>query len=206
MLPGRLSLGGENAELSGPKLLFITLQDVFNSMGALGPLFGILFYMFVTLAAITSAIALIEVLVTFTLDHRAGQGKKSNRSVVVLGICLIVMAEAALVAADGLGSNGLWIPFQETGMNLGASWLDFMDFISEGIAMPLGALLMILLVWKIRPQTIRSEVMAAGHTFSSGLYAFYRLCIYVIAPLGMIMVLWASFRPSLPSPERPKAP
>ena len=195
VLPAAFALGGgENARLDGPKLLFITLQNVFNSMGALGPLFGILFYLFVTLAAITSAIALIEVLVTFILDHRAAAQRPANRSTVVFVICLLVLAEAVLVAADGLGSNGLWIPFHETGMNLGASWLDFMDFISEGIAMPLGALLMIVLVWKIRPQTIRSEVMAAGHSFSQGLYTFYRVCIYLIAPLGMIMVLFGQLQ------------
>ena len=194
VLPSAFALGGENAELSGPKLLFITLQDVFNSMGALGPLFGILFYMFVTLAAITSAIALIEVLVTFILDHRAAKGQPAGRSKVVLIICLLVLVEAILVAVDGLGSNGLWVPFQQTGMTLGASWLDFMDFISEGVAMPLGALLMIFLVWKIRPRTIRDEVMAAGHTFSSGLYSFYKLCIYVIAPLGMLMILFGQLQ------------
>lgn len=194
VLPSAFALGGENAELSGPKLLFITLQDVFNSMGALGPLFGILFYMFVTLAAITSAIALVEVLVTFILDHRAAKGQPAGRSKVVLIICLLVLVEAILVAVDGLGSNGLWVPFQQTGMTLGASWLDFMDFISEGVAMPLGALLMIFLVWKIRPRTIRDEVMAAGHTFSNGLYTFYRLCIYVIAPLGMLMILFGQLQ------------
>ena len=194
VLPAAFALGGENARLDGPKLLFITLQDVFNSMGGFGPLFGILFYMFVTLAAITSAIALVEVLVTFTLDHKAAAGKSANRGKVVFIICLLVLVEATLVAADGLGSNGLWIPFHETGMNLGASWLDFMDFISEGIAMPLGALLMIILVWKIRPQTIRDEVMAAGHSFSQGLYSFYKACIYVVAPLGMLMVLFGQLQ------------
>ena len=194
VLPAAFALGGEDARLDGPKLLFITLQDVFNSMGPVGPLFGILFYMFVTLAAITSAIALIEVLVTFTLDHRAAKGKAPNRSKVVLVICLIIMVEAVLVAADGLGSNGLWIPFHETGMNLGASWLDFMDFISEGVAMPLGSLLMIFLVWKIRPKTIKDEVMAAGNHFSNGLYTFYRFCIYVAAPLGMLMVLFGQLQ------------
>ncbi len=56
--------------LSGPSLLFITLQDVFNAMGPFGPIFGILFFLFVTLAAITSAIALIEVLVTFAIDRQ----------------------------------------------------------------------------------------------------------------------------------------
>ena len=189
VLPAAFALGGENAELAGPKLLFITLQDVFNSMGSFGPVFGILFYLFVTLAAITSTIALIEVLVTFAIDHRRKQGKQSNRTVVVLVICLIVMAEAALVAADGLGSNGLWIPFQGSGWYFSGSWLDFMDFISEGVAMPVGALLMIFLVWKIRPSTIREEATAAGRIYPSSLYTFYRFCIYVAAPLGMLMVL-----------------
>lgn len=47
--------------LSGPKLLFVTLQDVFAEMGAIGPLFGIIFYLLVLIAAISSAISLIEV-------------------------------------------------------------------------------------------------------------------------------------------------
>jgi len=191
VLPSAFALGGgKDAALSGPNLLFITLQDVFNSMGPFGPIFGILFFLFVTLAAITSTIALIEVLVTFVIDHRTARGSAPRRSRVVLIVCLIVMAEAALVAADGLGSNGLWIPFHSTGMALGASWLDFMDFISEGVAMPLGALLMSITIWFVRPRTIRDEVMAQGNRFSDGLYKFYQFCIYVTCPLGMAFILY----------------
>ena len=201
VLPSAYALGGENAVLSGPKLLFITLQDVFNSMGPFGPLFGILFYLFVTLAAITSAIALIEVLVTFVIDHRASKKKPSRRSLVVFLICLAVMAEATLVAADGLGSNGLWIPLHETGRNLGASWLDFMDFISEGVAMPLGALLMIIMIWFVGPKTIQTEVRQAGGPFSGALYLFYRVCIYVAAPLGMAFILFGQIASFLTIPS-----
>lgn len=191
VLPSAFALGGgKDAALSGPKLLFITLQDVFNSMGPFGPIFGILFFLFVTLAAITSAIALTEVLVTFVIDHKAERGPAPNRGKVVLIVCLVVLAEAVLVAADGLGSNELWIPFHSTGMALGSSWLDFMDFISEGVAMPLGALLMSVMIWFVRPKTIQEEVMEGGHPFSGGLYKFYQFCIYVTCPLGMIFILF----------------
>ena len=191
VLPAAFALGGSGAELAGPKLLFITLQDVFNAMGTAGPLFGVLFYLLVSLAAITSAIALTEVMVTFFLDHAALKGHKPNRSRIVGLVCLAVMAVSTLVAADGLGSNGLWIPFHQTGRNLAASWLDFMDFISEGVAMPLGALIMTLLVgWKIGPGTIRDEVMERDNPFSPRLYRFYIFAIQVIAPIGMAFILY----------------
>ena len=52
--------------LGGPKLLFVTLQDVFANMGAVGPLFGIVFYLLVIIAAISSAISLMEVVPSST--------------------------------------------------------------------------------------------------------------------------------------------
>ena len=71
IVPAAFALGGEGAELAGPKLLFVTLQDIFASMGSLGPLFGVIFYLLVLIAALTSAIALTEVLITFFLDRAA---------------------------------------------------------------------------------------------------------------------------------------
>ena len=192
VLPAAFALGGgEDAALSGPSLLFVTLQDVFNAMGAFGPIFGILFFLFVVLAAITSAIALTEVLATFIIDRRTAKGKPPKRNTVVAVICLVIFAEAALVAADGLGSNGLWVPFQETGRDLGTCWLEFMDFISEGIAMPLGALIMsVVMGWVVGPNVIRNEVELEGHTMSRGMYLFFVICIRVIAPLAMAFILY----------------
>lgn len=191
VLPAAFALGGEGAEKSGPSLLFITLQDVFNAMGPSGPLFGVIFYLLVILAAITSAIALLEVLATFMSDRIALKGHTPNRAKLVTIICLVVFAEAALVAADGLGKNGLWIPFHETGRNLGGSWLDFMDFISEGVAMPLGALLMSIWIgWFVGPKLVRDEVDLEGHRMSSGLYGFFNFCIKFIVPIAMAFILY----------------
>ena len=129
-------------------------------------------------------------LVTFLSDRVALKGHTPKRAKLVTIVCLVVFAEAALVAADGLGANGLWIPFNETGRNLGASWLDFMDFISEGVAMPLGALLMSIVIgWLVRPKLIRNEVEQEGHKMSKGLYSFFVVCICAIAPLGMAFIL-----------------
>ena len=124
-------------------------------------------------------------------DRIALKGKTPNRAKLVTIVCLVVFAEAALVAADGLGKNGLWIPFHETGLPFSASWLDFMDSISEGIAMPLGALLMsIWLGWFVGPKLVKDEVELEGNKMSSGLYAFFNFCIKIIAPLGMAFVLY----------------
>ena len=160
-------------------------------MGVFGPVFGVLFFLFVVLAAITSAIALTEVLATFVIDLRTARGKAPKRNAVVAIVCLVVFLEAAVVAADGLGSNGLWIPFQETGRNLSGSWLDFMDFISEGVAMPLGALLMSILIgWVIGPKVIRDEVDLEGNQMSEGLYTFFNICVRFVAPLAMALILY----------------
>ena len=176
-------------KLGGPSLLFVTLQDVFQAMGAIGPLFGVISYLLVLIAAISSAISLVEVVATFFMDRAAAKGQEGNRHRIVLLVCLAIMVEAALVAVDGLGSNGIWVPGQATfgihGWN--DCWLDFMDMMSEGIAMPLGALLMSIMVgWEIKPQTLLDEIHSGASGKIDGFFAF---CIKFIVPLGMVLIL-----------------
>ena len=176
-------------KLGGPSLLFVTLQDVFQAMGTIGPLFGVIFYLLVLIAAISSAISLVEVVATFFMDRAAAKGQEGNRHRIVLLVCLAIMVEAALVAVDGLGSNGIWVPGQATfgihGWN--DCWLDFMDMMSEGIAMPLGALLMSIMVgWEIKPQTLLDEIHSGASGKIDGFFAF---CIKFIVPLGMVLIL-----------------
>ena len=181
VIPASFALGGDGAVMSGPKLLFVTLQNVFDSMGVSGPLFGTLFYLLVLIAAITSAISLMEVQVTFFCDRSAAKGKTPNRSKITLVVFLAVMAEALVVALDGLGSNGLPQP-------LGFCWLDFMDLWSEGIAMPLGALVMSVVIgWFVGPRLVREEVEASRISFRT--YGFYNFCLKIIAPIGMVLIL-----------------
>jgi len=180
----------DQIKLGGPNLLFVTLQDVFHAMGTVGPLFGVIFYALVLIAAISSAISLVEVVATYFLDRAAEKGKEGNRPRIVMWVCLAVLVEASIVAIDGLGSNGVWVPFQNSLGVVGAfndCWLDFMDCLSEGIAMPLGAMLMSIMIgWEIKPKTILEEVHIGG---TKKLDAFFSFCIKFVAPVGMLLIL-----------------
>ena len=190
VIPAAVATYGTNAELSGPKLLFITLQDVFSAMGTVGPLFGTIFYLLVFIAAITSAISLTEVMTTFFMDRAAAKGKTGSRGKISIVVCLVILAEAILVAVDGLGANGVWVPGQQMfGIRMwNDCWLDFMDCWSEGIAMPMGAMLMALMVgWELKPKYVLDEI-AVGAPKSSLLNTFYSISIRFVAPLGMVLV------------------
>lgn len=188
----------DQIKLGGPSLLFVTLQDVFHAMGPIGPLFGVIFYLLVLVAAISSAIALIEVIATYFLDRAAAKGRPGDRPKVVFWVCVAIMAEAAIVAVDGLGSNGVYVPFQYTLRELGVSangivgefndcWLDFMDALSEGVAMPLGALLTSLMIgWEIKPKTLLDEIHIGSGAKLDGFFSF---CVKFIVPLAMLLIL-----------------
>ena len=196
VIPAAVANGIQNGiplnqiKLGGPSLLFVTLQDVFQAMGTVGPLFGVIFYLLVLIAAISSAISLIEVVVTYFMDRAAAKGKQGNRPKVVLLVCLAILVEAAIVAVDGLGSNGVWVPLQNSFGVIGEfndCWLDFMDTLSEGIAMPLGALLMSLMVgWEIKPKTLLDEIHQGSTAKIDG---FFNFCMKFIVPLGMLLIL-----------------
>ena len=205
VLPAAVATGLSNGtapadiKLGGPNLLFVTLQDVFASMGTIGPLFGTIFYLLVLIAAITSTISIIEVIITFLMDRAHEKGKDFNRPNVTKWVCVVVMIEAGIVALDGLGANGMWVPFQNLFQSMGIGneagilgsfndcWLDFMDFLSEGLAMPVGALLMSLMVgWEIKPKTLLEEIHIGGTNKIDGFFTF---CIKFVAPLGMLLIL-----------------
>ena len=66
-----------------------------------------------------------------------------------------------------------------------------MDFISEGVAMPLGALLMSIWIgWFVGPKLVRDEVDLEGHKMSGGLYGFFNFCIKFIVPVAMAFILY----------------
>ena len=183
MAPGEITL-------RGPGLLFITLQDVFSNMGKLGPLFGVIFYILVLIAAISSAISLMETIAAHWIDKDLSKGESDTRQSRVLTVSLLILIEAVIVAADGLGSN--FSPASLLGITTVPTFLDcfldFMDCWSEGIAMPLGAMLMALMIgWEKSPELVLDEV-AHGDP-SEGFKKFYRFCIKFVVPVVMAFVL-----------------
>ena len=175
---------------SGPNLLFATLQDVFHDMGTIGGIFGLIFYALVLIAAISSAISLIEAVSVTFIDHASAKGHERDRNKVLAVVCLAITLLACLVAVDGLGSNGI-APKDLFHINSKADWcadwLDFMDMLSEGIAMPLGALLMSIMVgWEIKPKSLYGEIDSG---YNGHIHGYYTFCIKYLCPVIMFFIL-----------------
>ena len=196
VIPGRFALDPDGA-LGGPKLLFITMQNVFSRMGGLGPIFGILFYLLVVFAAVSSSISLLEVIVAHFVDKARDAGKGDKRKPYTLIAAACVGLGCILVCADALGSTG-FAPGNLLGITgemptWAADWLDFWDMLSEGIMMPLGALLMSLMIgWEIGPEVVKDECEQSGHAMSG--YGFFKVCVKFITPLCMILILYGQIK------------
>ena len=196
VIPGRFALDPDGT-LGGPKLLFITMQNVFSRMGGLGPIFGILFYLLVVFAAVSSSISLLEVIVAHFVDKARDAGKGDKRKTYTLIAAACVGLGCILVCADALGSTG-FAPGNLLGMTgelptWAADWLDFWDMLSEGIMMPLGALLMCLMIgWEVGPEMVKAECEQSGHAMGS--YGFFKICVKFITPLCMILILYGQIK------------
>ena len=195
VMPARFALDPEGP-IGGPKLLFITMQNVFNTMGTVGYIFGIIFYLLVVLAAISSSISLLEVVVAHFCDKARQKGKGDKRKIYAVVAGLASGLLCVLVCLDGLGANGI-SPFNILGIQPDANgnlpgwsdcWLDFLDCVSEGIMMPLGALLMCLCIgWELGPKAVDDECCLEGNAFKSK--SFFNICVKFITPLLMLFIL-----------------
>ncbi len=169
--------GGDEAALGqGPSLMFVTLPKIFEAMPA-GRWIGFAFFVMMFFAALTSAISLMEAVVSVCMDRL-----KMNRRVAclsVFGVCL------ALGIPTSLGYSA-WSNVKILGMQL----LDFFDFFSNNLLMPIVALLTCLLVgYFSKPQSMLDELTTGGK-FS--LKRFYSPMIRYVAPVCILLILISS--------------
>ena len=170
--------GDAVATKAGPSLMFITLPTVFADMGGMATIIGFLFFLLVLFAALTSAISLTETLVSIVHDGL----KCSRKKALAIVIAFVVVAGAVINA----GYNGL--SFIEP-LGAGSSMLDFADFISNSVLMPIVALLTCVFVgWIVKPRTIIDEVRVSSKFSLAGVWT---VMIKYIAPVLVIIILVA---------------
>ena len=184
----------------GPGLLFASMQMVFANMGGfIGNLMGFLFYFLVFIAALSSSMSLLEALTSSRIDANVEKGKAPNRKVTVIIFCVLVAIFALPNALDGLGSGiagGATIatPAELFGMTDAIKgwndcWLDFYDMLSEGLLMPIGAMIMAFAIgWIWKMDFVVEECEASGCKFWGK--AFFNICYKFITPIGMLVVLY----------------
>lgn len=184
----------------GPGLLFASMQMVFANMGGfIGNLMGFLFYFLVFIAALSSSMSLLEALTSSRIDANVEKGKAPNRKATVIVFCVLVAIFALPNALDGLGSGiagGATIatPAELFGMTDAIKgwndcWLDFYDMLSEGLLMPIGAMIMAFAIgWIWKMDFVVEECEASGCKFWGK--AFFNICYKFITPIGMLVVLY----------------
>ncbi|MEM7002591.1 MAG: sodium-dependent transporter [Pseudomonadota bacterium] len=167
----------------GPGLVFVTLPLAFGQL-PLGMVFGTIFFILLSFAAITSAISLTEPALSYLVEE---YNAKRKRVAISLGVICWIL---------GLGtvfSFNIWADFFIVG---DLTFFDFVDYVSQNIMLPLGGLLIALFaVWRI-PRSLLEKQLGFGNSFTIGLWY---LVGGVIAPLGVAAVfvytLWPVIGP-----------
>ena len=181
IMPAVFSFGLEPG--AGPGLLFVSMTTVFQSMGAAGKVFQLLFWALVFIAALSSSIGMMEGGISAIMDSQMKKGKSPKRWKTTLLIAVIALVGNFLTTADALG-EGAWMQwFHIFGQ---PDVLDVWDCIAEGILMPLTGLIMAVILGWFAPRWVEDE-------FDGG-KKFYRFCIKFVGPLFMLMIVYGQLR------------
>ena len=145
--------GGDPSALkAGPSLMFITIPKVFDSMG-LGTVIGIAFFLLVLFAALTSSIALTESAVSTLQDELHWSRRKSTS---IMGVSMVLLGSLSSLGYGPLANVTV----------LGMQFLDFFDFLTNSVMMPIAAIASCILVSRvIGVDRIADEVMLNGAPF-----------------------------------------
>ena len=169
--------GDPNTLQAGPALMFITIPKVFDSMG-LGTVVGILFFTLVLFAALTSSIALTESAVSTFEDEL---GWERHRSTFLIGGIMLVLGSLSALGYGPLSSITIF----------GMQFLDFFDFLTNSVMMPIAAIATCLLVARVvGVKKIEEEVTLDGKPFRRK--AIFNFMIQYLCPIFAAIILVSS--------------
>ena len=179
IIPAVFAFSGGDPETlqAGPALMFITIPKVFDSMG-FGSFVGVLFFLLVLCAALTSSIALTESAVS-TFQDELGWGRK--KSTLIVGGIMLALGSLSSLGYGPLASIKI----------LGMQFLDFFDFLTNSVMMPIAAIATCLLVSKVMGvKKIEDEMLLGDGTFRRK--KIFNFMIQYLCPIFAAIILISS--------------
>ena len=179
IIPAVFSFSGGDPDTlqAGPALMFITIPKVFESMG-LGTVVGILFFTLVLFAAVTSSIALTESAVS-TFEDELGWDR--HQATVLIGVIMLVLGSLSALGYGPLAGVTVF----------GMQFLDFFDFLTNSVMMPIAAITTCLLVSRvIGVKKIEEEVTLSGKPFRRKV--IFNFMIQYLCPVFAAIILVSS--------------
>ncbi|MBO5746906.1 MAG: sodium-dependent transporter [Clostridia bacterium] len=159
----------------GPGLMFAVLPKVFDGMTG-GVVIGLVFFVLVFFAAITSSISLMETVVSIVKDKF--KVSRTVSCILVFVLCLVLGIPSALSNGGILSSVKI----------IGLGFLDFFDFISNSVLMPIVALITCLFIgYFLKPKTLIEEAELEGNKFKQK--GLFTVVIKYIAPICIVLIL-----------------
>ncbi|MFR4172482.1 MAG: sodium-dependent transporter [Lachnospiraceae bacterium] len=179
IIPAVFAFSGGDAESlqAGPALMFITIPKVFASMG-FGNFVGILFFLLVLCAALTSSIALTESAVS-TFQDELGWSRK--KAALIVGVIMIALGTLSCLGYGPLAGVKI----------LKMQFLDFFDFLTNSVMMPIAAIATCLLISKVvGTKKIEEEVLLENGTFRRK--RIFNFMIRYLCPIFAAIILISS--------------
>ncbi len=174
IFPGVFTFGIEPT--SGPTLVFETLPLVFSKMAG-GNIFGLLFFLLVFIAAITSSVSMLESIVLFIK-----QELKVTRLKAVISITALAMVLGVLAAFSQVDGSSL--------VFYGHNLFDILNHSTDRFMMPVGSLFVILFVgWWANKELVRNEITNNGLVFNKGYQTYLFAVKYIIPPVLSLFIL-----------------
>lgn len=173
IFPALFAFGMEPAQ--GPGLVFVVVPSLFAEMGGIGIILSVIFFIALTVAALTSSVSLLEVVVAYLMDERGMERKPA-----------VNLSSGIMVVTCMLSSLSMGVLSEFT--ILGVGFFDFFDILTDKIFLAVGGLLLSVFVgWFIKKEDLRDELTNGGkHEF--GLFnIWYNLLKYVI-PIAILIV------------------
>ena len=170
---------------SGPSLIFITLPNVFQQafdvVPGLGYVISILFYLLLSMAALTSLISLHEVSTAFLQEEMVITRKKAATMVTIA--CMTIGAVCSL--SLGVGKNVLVF---------GKTVFDLFDFVTGQVFLPLvGFLTCIFIGWFLPHKLVRDEFTNRGTLRYDNFYRFYMFLVKFVCPVCILFIFLHQF-------------
>ena len=179
IIPAVFSFSGGDPDTlqAGPALMFITIPKVFESMG-FGHVVGVLFFLLVLFAAVTSSIALTESAVS-TFEDELGWSRE--RATALIGLIMVALGSLSALGYGPLAGVTVF----------GMQFLDFFDFLTNSVMMPIAAIATCLLVSRvIGVQKIEEEVTLDGKPFRRK--KIFNFMIRYLCPIFAAIILVSS--------------
>lgn len=173
LFPALFAFGLEPA--AGPGLVFVVAPQIFASMGGIGVLFSALFFIALTIAALTSSVSLLEVVVAYLIDERGWARGKS-----------VYTAGGIMVVTGILSSLSLGVMSGVTVFGVGA--FDFFDILTDKIFLAIGGLILAVFVgWFMDKNELKEEITNGGKV-SFGLFDIWYNLVKFVIPVAIAIV------------------